>query len=181
MDNRYEVDRGFQDGEASSGFVASIRLDGQTLRDILAGLAHHRNFGAVLERNRALEATVEELTDLIRRETKDPWFPVNPLQVFRTVRARSRKRNPPWNAHTQTLTPEQYEKRLVQLADHLAAVIGQTHIQRGEDALLADDTALEMLRDLLIEFDETVIIRNASLKTFKRFWRHGFRMNDISG
>ncbi|MGH9764884.1 MAG: hypothetical protein ACREAC_28955, partial [Blastocatellia bacterium] len=105
--------------------------------------------------------------------------PVYPLQVFRALRPRWYQETHPRHMCKQPLEPEQYEKRLVELADHMAAIISQTQLERGESGLLADDTALEMLRDLLIEFDETIMIRNASLKRFKRFWRHGFRRKEL--
>lgn len=46
------------------------------------------------------------------------------------------------------------------LSDRIAAVIAQTYAELGEAGTLADDEALELIRDLLLDFDSEIIDRN---------------------
>jgi hypothetical protein len=61
------------------------------------------------------------------------------------------------------------------LHDKICAVINKTHIMKGEKADIADDTALELIRDYLLEFDEFIfhknedrILRNTKQKQYLR-------------
>lgn len=58
------------------------------------------------------------------------------------------------------LTPQQTTALEGRLYDRIAAVVGQTYAELGEAAQLADDEAVEMIRDLLLNFDPEVIDRN---------------------
>lgn len=58
------------------------------------------------------------------------------------------------------LMPEEYAVKLAKLPDRVANIVGKTYSERGDDAELADDTAVGRIRDLLLELDETIIQRN---------------------
>lgn len=58
--------------------------------------------------------------------------------------------------------PELYWKAsrfLVNPLEMIAAIIGETYAEAGEDAAFADDEALVMIRDLLLDVDTTIIER----------------------
>jgi hypothetical protein len=55
------------------------------------------------------------------------------------------------------------------VANLVAAAISKTYAECGEAAVLADDTALTIIRDILLEFDEEIIKRNTKNRFIKRF------------
>lgn len=46
------------------------------------------------------------------------------------------------------------------LLDDLAALLGLTYAELGDGALLADDEALERIRERLLDYDEDIVTRN---------------------
>lgn len=46
------------------------------------------------------------------------------------------------------------------LLDKICGVINKTYLMKGEEATLADDTALEIIRDYLLEQDEFFFYKN---------------------
>ena len=58
----------------------------------------------------------------------------------------------------------QPERMLVALIRQIAIVIGKTYAERGEDAQLADDLALMLIRDLLLDLDTEIIERHRNRK-----------------
>jgi hypothetical protein len=54
----------------------------------------------------------------------------------------------------------EYATRLAKLPDRIAAIVGKTHTVQGDQAEMADDQALSMIRDLLEELDDQVVERN---------------------
>ncbi|HYX72151.1 MAG TPA: hypothetical protein VE732_05220 [Nitrososphaera sp.] len=61
---------------------------------------------------------------------------------------------------TRGITPEDYAVKVAKLPDRIAAVIGKTYAEMGDAATVADDEGLMMIRDLLLEIDDTLIERN---------------------
>jgi hypothetical protein len=59
-------------------------------------------------------------------------------------------------------------ERLVKLPEQIAAIIGKTYAERGDNYELSDDTAVGMVRDLLLELDETIIQRNKDKRLSRR-------------
>ncbi len=61
---------------------------------------------------------------------------------------------------------------LVNPLEMIAAIIGETYAEAGEDAVFADDEALLMIRDLLLDVDTTIIerTRGANLAARDRRW-----------
>jgi hypothetical protein len=53
-----------------------------------------------------------------------------------------------------------FDPTLYHLIERIAVVIGQTYADLGEGAMLADDHALEMIRDLLLDYQPEIIERN---------------------
>lgn len=53
-----------------------------------------------------------------------------------------------------------YSYKLYTLPEEIAAIISQTYIELGDAATLADDEALEMIRDKLVEFKPEIIDQN---------------------
>jgi hypothetical protein len=56
------------------------------------------------------------------------------------------------------------ENVLVVFFKHVAMIIGKTYAERGEDAQLADDLALMLIRDLLLDLDAEIIDRHRNQK-----------------
>jgi hypothetical protein len=52
------------------------------------------------------------------------------------------------------------DRNLHRLTEQIAVVIGQTYADLGEGAMLADDQALAMIRDLLLDYQPEIIERN---------------------
>lgn len=71
------------------------------------------------------------------------------------------------------LTPQPTTALEGRLSDRIAAVVGQTYAELGDAGTLADDEAIEMIRDLLLGFDSEVIDRNRFRKL--RRWPLGGR------
>jgi hypothetical protein len=59
---------------------------------------------------------------------------------------------------------EQYAKMLQKLPDRIAAIIGKSYAEMGDSAEFADNVALMMIRDLLLDCDPTLVERNKSKK-----------------
>ena len=66
------------------------------------------------------------------------------------------------------MNAEQYALRLAKLPDRIAAVVGKTYAEKGDAFEIADDQAVMMIRDLLIELDETLIERNKNKRLPRR-------------
>ena len=56
------------------------------------------------------------------------------------------------------------ESVLVIFFQQVAAIIGKTYAERGESAQLADDLALMLIRDLLLDLDADIIDRHRNQK-----------------
>jgi hypothetical protein len=54
--------------------------------------------------------------------------------------------------------------REIRLREYIAAVISMTYLEQGDQAKLADDRALMIIRDLLLAYDENIIERNRQRK-----------------
>ena len=55
---------------------------------------------------------------------------------------------------------ELVETRRQVILERMAAVIGLTYAELGDGAPLTDDEALDMIRDLLLDYDDHIITRN---------------------
>lgn len=71
----------------------------------------------------------------------------------------------------QALTPERFERWLATSLDQVAIIISHTYAERGDAAELADDVALAMIRDLLLDVDAHLIERNKDKSLPRRAWR----------
>jgi len=58
----------------------------------------------------------------------------------------------------------EYATKLAKLPDRIAAIVGKTFTVQGDEASMADDQALSMIRDLVEELDDQVIERNKNKK-----------------
>ena len=56
------------------------------------------------------------------------------------------------------------ESVLVVFFKHIAVIVGKTYAERGESAQLADDLALMLIRDLLLDLDAEIIDRHRNQK-----------------
>jgi hypothetical protein len=56
------------------------------------------------------------------------------------------------------------ENVLVTFFNRVATVVGKTYAERGDDAQLADDEALMLVRDLLLDLDAGIIERHRKRK-----------------
>src|SRR5436309_1185312 len=63
------------------------------------------------------------------------------------------------------------EALLARLCGHIAVVVGMTYAECGDGAKLKDDEALMLIRELLLEVDESVIERSKDRKLPRRFRR----------
>jgi hypothetical protein len=55
---------------------------------------------------------------------------------------------------------ELVETRRQIILEQMAAIIGLTYAELGDGAPLTDDEALDMIRDLLLDYDDHIITRN---------------------
>lgn len=150
--------------EPAASVEPMMRLPGRTVLELLAILASQHADGAVaIEWNRRLASEVHRLREHVAKLAALLERPAKGLSFSREARlpllhlvAQQKLVSRP------VLTPSQYDRRFVRLCDRMAAVISQTYVERGEEATLADDQALLRLRDLLLDFDETIFLRNAT-------------------
>lgn len=56
------------------------------------------------------------------------------------------------------------ESVLVVFFQHVAVIVGKTYAERGESAQLADDLALMLIRDLLLDLDAEILDRHRNQK-----------------
>ncbi len=56
------------------------------------------------------------------------------------------------------------ESVLVVFFQHVAVIVGKTYAERGESAQLADDLALMLIRDLLLDLDAEIVDRHRNQK-----------------
>ena len=54
----------------------------------------------------------------------------------------------------------EYATKLAKLPARIAAIVGKTYTVQGDGAVMADDQALSMIRDILEDLDPEVIGRN---------------------
>lgn len=73
------------------------------------------------------------------------------------------------------LSTRAYNKRFLELANYIAAIIGHTHVEQGGEAMILDDRALVVIRDLLLDFDETILKRNSGKWRLKKLSELGLR------
>lgn len=64
----------------------------------------------------------------------------------------------------QELKEVRAEVRLNGLLGHIATVVGMSYAECGDGAKITDDEALMLIRELLLEADETVIERHKDMR-----------------
>lgn len=70
------------------------------------------------------------------------------------------------------LTPEQTTLLEGKLYDQIAGVVSKTYVELGDVAEVADDIALQLIRKLLLEYDDNIIDRNRFRKINRiKLWR----------
>lgn len=151
----------------------SVIVPSRTLVDILA-LFSQGDPTTLVRRNRVLIEEIKERAEIFEpcRQTLH-ILKGDQITLLHILAQRRLVKKPIQKIEKVVLTPAKYEQKFVKLCDYMAAVIAQTYVERGEDAVLADDEALMMLRELLCAFDETMILRNASKRTVIRLFRIG--------
>lgn len=65
-------------------------------------------------------------------------------------------------------TPEEYAVKYLKVLDRIASLIGKTYAEQGDAASLADDEALMMIRDEILQCDDTAIERNKNKRLSRR-------------
>lgn len=68
----------------------------------------------------------------------------------------------------QELKEVRAEARLDGLLGHIATVVGMSYAECGDAAKITDDEALMLIRELLLEADETVIERHKDMRLPRR-------------
>jgi hypothetical protein len=63
-----------------------------------------------------------------------------------------------------TFADEPPENLLIVFIRRVAVIVGKTYAERGDDAQLADDLALMLIRDLLLQLDPEIIDRHRNRK-----------------
>lgn len=123
-----------------------------------------------------LQAEVEELTEVLQTYQRNVWVSNKTfLHILRILAQRKLKEKPVQVVKQISLTPKQYERSFVRLSNFIAAIICRTYLEQGDEATLADDEALIMIRDLLLMFDETIIVRNTSKRRIAELLRLGYK------
>ena len=64
--------------------------------------------------------------------------------------------------------PRDYALKLAKLPDRIATIIGKSVAEVGDDFSICDEEALHLIRNLLLELDETVIQRNKNKRLVPR-------------
>ncbi len=64
--------------------------------------------------------------------------------------------------------PEEQAELVAKFPDRVAAIVGKTYAEMGDAHILADDEALNRIRDLLLEIDEEIIGRNKNKRLGRR-------------
>jgi hypothetical protein len=63
---------------------------------------------------------------------------------------------------------EESAARLKELVEVIAIILGKTYVERGDAFCLADDQALTLINDLLLQYDPLLVARNRN----KRLPKH---------
>lgn len=106
---------------------------------------------AITEEDRILRQAENILTsDFFEREEQVEFV----LLILEVLLERSKEKV------AVTFVPWQPSPLEVRLYDQVARVVSKTHAETGEDDQLADDEALIIIRELLLNFDEQIIMRN---------------------
>jgi hypothetical protein len=84
------------------------------------------------------------------------------LRVMEVLREICRRRNQRRGGMKEM--PEEQAVRLRKLPERIASIIGKTYAEQGDACKLADDEAVGMIRDLLLELDPEIIERNKNKK-----------------
>ncbi len=95
-----------------------------------------------------------------------PVAKVNRREVVRFFRELARRRF--LKGRGLLMSAEEYAVKASKLPDRIAAIIGKTYAEMGDAAQLADDEALMMIRDVLLELDPTLIERNKNKRLARR-------------
>lgn len=95
-----------------------------------------------------------------------PASVINRKQIIKVLRELARRRIS--KREGIRMTTDEYALKAAKLPDRVAAIVGKTYAEQGDAAQLADDEALMMIRDLLIELDETLIPRNKNKRLSRR-------------
>jgi hypothetical protein len=66
------------------------------------------------------------------------------------------------------MSAEEFALKAAKLPERVAAIVGKTYAEMGDAATLADDEAVMMIRDLLLELDDTLIKRNKHKRLARR-------------
>ncbi|HKO43378.1 MAG TPA: hypothetical protein VJU84_08810 [Pyrinomonadaceae bacterium] len=82
--------------------------------------------------------------------------------------ALARKRYHKRNGGDCMVRAEEYATKLAKLPDRVAAIVGKTYAVEGDAAVMRDDQALMMIRDLLDEIDDKLIDRNKAKRLNRR-------------
>lgn len=89
------------------------------------------------------------------------------LEIFRVLL----DRQPIRKRIKLVLTPEQTTVLEGKLHDQIAAVVAKTYAEVGDVTEVADDAALQMIRILLLEYDQEIIDRNRFRKiNWAKLW-----------
>ena|SRR2546423_7073024 len=98
-------------------------------------------------------------------QTNDPEVARAREQIFNLLRERARR----WILRGKEvkgvndgrgLTAEQYARKYLNALDRIAAIIANTYAEKGDAFTVADDEGLGMIRDALLDVDDTLIERN---------------------
>lgn len=127
----------------------SICLSSEILRDILAVIAR-----------RAISNYVKE-----RAESTPPPITI-PAETFILIMQALIRSNREMELE---LITQKYDHRYSKLCNQIAAILSRTYIELGDGAEFADDEALLMIRDLLLDFDGTIVSRNRFRRITSRY------------
>jgi hypothetical protein len=86
-------------------------------------------------------------------ETHSNFRQIYMVLLLLKEREEKRQKEVNWTVDSRT-------KKILQLPDKIAGVIGKTWVVAGDDFTLSDDEALIRIRDMLEEIDEGIIKRN---------------------
>jgi hypothetical protein len=95
------------------------------------------------------EETLEDEV-CIRPRAYEPYLSTLQALAFKLI----------YNKTEEVGSLERKLKKLNELVEIVALIISKTYVERGDSFVLADDKALELIRDLLLQHNPSVVARN---------------------
>lgn len=116
-----------------------------------------------------IEAQLSDFNSFEENEFTRPHSCEHNLSDLSEMAYRLLKRNYEYKSDLNRLETE--PPALHSVIEQIALIISKTYVERGDSFQLADDSALMMIRDLLLEYNPCIIARNKNNKLPKHLFQ----------